>query len=109
MVAIEEIKKTIKAIREARLVGCVREQLIIGRVICPLIEICPYAPKDDVGKKLHNNPSYSKLSILAHHRHQYPEKPFEELVAEEIEEIMKLLEKAKEITEKCPLRKTLTL
>jgi len=109
MVVREEIKKTIKAIREARLVGCVREQLIIGHVVCPLIEICPYAPKDDVGKKLHNNLSYSRLSILADTDAYDEEKSFEELVAEEIEEIMKLLEKAKEITEKCPLRKTLTL
>ena len=102
MVELKEvIKKAYKEIREAKLVGCVREAMIVGFVVCPIIELCPHAPKKDIGDALRND-IYGRLSY-----YDDSDPDLDKKILESIDDIMKILEEAKQITAKCPLNKLL--
>ena len=96
----DKLTKTIKEIREAKLVGCVREVMVMGFVVCPLIELCPHAPKKkDIGDALRNGTS----GRLGYYDDNDPD--MDKKILESIDDIMKILEEAKQITAKCPLGK----
>jgi len=100
MVELKEvIKKAYKEIREAKLVGCVREAMIVGFVVCPIIELCPHAPKKDIGDALRND-IYGRLSY-----YDDSDPDLDKKILESIDDIMRILEEAKQITASCPLGK----
>jgi len=98
----DELEKAYKTIREAKLVGCVREAMIVGFVVCPLIELCPHAPKKDIGDALRNDISYGRLSY-----YDDSDPDLDQKILEDINDVMKILEEAKQISAKCPLNKLL--
>jgi len=90
---ISELRRLLKEVREAKLVGCVRGYMLLGAINCPLFEYCLEAPKKDIQDRLAD---INRPSLLADIE---PEKALE-IVNEGFE----LLEEAKRISRRCPLR-----
>ena len=94
-----KLKAFITAFREAKLVGCVRGSMILGDPLCPLIALCPEAPKKDIPESIENLTGYDAIR---------DQNDFE-FSLKFIEDAWKLLGEATEITEKCPLRAAIGL
>jgi len=101
MVEVKEaLEKAVKEIREAKLVGCVRNSMLTGFITCPIIELCPHVPTENIGDALSNDISYSRLSY-----YDDSDPDLDKKILESIDDTLKLLEEAKQITAKCPLGK----
>jgi len=109
----EKLQSAILRIKNTSLVGCVKGAFIIGMPVCPLIDLCPIAPKKEEAK--HGLSPYQEWDLLGklsmHYLGTYyntdmleQDEDLDKAIQTHIAEVLEKLEKAEWVTNRCPLR-----
>lgn len=99
----EEVQAAFDKLKNAKLVGCVNAEMVLGMPKCPIIDLCPIAPeKGNVDK-------WDLRGMLAGGTYHIAsvDDDMDEKFSEHIKKVLALLEKAEWISSRCPLRKVL--